>query len=63
VIQEPDGNGEEEDVWEALAAVEDGMRRADAIRVDPDTEMVRCRLCAITFGDVSDFLKHCWEIH
>jgi hypothetical protein len=65
VIEEPeDGGGEgENDVWETLAAVESGMRSAGGIQVDRATGAIRCELCGVAFGDVGDFLEHCWEMH
>jgi hypothetical protein len=63
VIEERDDDSGEEDVWETLAVVEDGMRRADGIQVDRATGAVRCGLCSIAFGNVGEFLTHCWEMH
>jgi hypothetical protein len=49
--------------WEVLRTVEERMLRGRDIEVDDAAKVVWCRNCDASFGNVGDFLEHCWREH
>jgi hypothetical protein len=49
--------------WEVLRTVEERMLRGRDIEVDDAAKVVWCRNCDASFGNLGDFLEHCWREH